>query len=146
MPQSTNFSTRKTFRSLMIPPFPLPPTLPEVIFLPKFNIKPEYHRRKTFVPPTTDADNIKRRAQGSTRSSQDLSAPSHTTSVPTPAHMDGTSRDHNFDPGNKSKSQLIGTLCCLKGSFFPTPHKCTRFCPYVGNGFFQDPIFSIFKI
>ena len=73
-------------------------TSPEVILLPKFNIKPKHHRREPFVPSTTVANNILRRAQERTRSFQDLSA-THHESVPTPVHLDGTSRDHNFDPG-----------------------------------------------
>ena len=74
------------------------PTPPEVILLPKFNIKPEHLRREPFVPSTTVANNILRRAQERTRGSQDLSA-TYPASVPTPAHMDRTNRDHNFDPG-----------------------------------------------
>ena len=87
-----NFPTAATLN-----PTP-PPISPDVIQLPKFDIKPEYLRREPFVPSTTIASNILRRAQERTRNSQDPSANQY-RSVPTPVHLDGTSRDHNFDPG-----------------------------------------------
>ena len=102
-PDAPNALINKLLHPENFPPTDVPfsapaPTPPEVILLPKFNIKPEHHRREPFLPSTIVANNILRRAQGRTRSSQDLSA-TNRARVPTPAHTDGKSRDHNFDPG-----------------------------------------------
>ena len=75
-----------------------PPTSPDVILLPKFNIKPEHSRREPFIPSTSVICNILRRARERTRNSRDPSA-NQSCCVPTPVPLDGTSRDQNFDPG-----------------------------------------------